>query len=416
MRFLFCDVLSKRCLATLFACLVAALVATPVHAQYQIQPGDAIRLSVPSVPELTTESLVDLDGRLRLPVIGEVVALGLTLAELHEQAGRLIEARPYRRFGSDGVPIFIQLSGEDIQVNIAAYRPVYVSGDVLSPGPVPYRPGLTVRAAIANAGGARRGLTEVDRPRPQDEARLLGDRATAANEIAELRMAEWRLLAELAVNPATSSPDRAEFPVSDYKFKELLEIHRQLLNSAIKQRSEQHVFLGLTELQLDERLTILQQQAETQRSAVEVDETELSRISSLFDKGIVRINRLIDIRRAQLASATRLLQTEDGVARVTLDRSKVSHDLEILEIQYTRQVLDQLRKVRRQLSEAHIIHASISEQLAAIYGWPNPKFELSIVILHAKGNRESAAMEEMLQPGDVLSVSITLATDTNPSQ
>jgi polysaccharide export outer membrane protein len=72
-------------------------------------------------------------------LVGEIKAAGLTTSKLE----RVIVARMKGKIARD----------PKINVEIAAYAPFYIYGEVKKAGEYPFRPGLTVADAIATAGG-----------------------------------------------------------------------------------------------------------------------------------------------------------------------------------------------------------------------------------------------------------------------
>lgn len=116
-------------------CSVAAAQSMP----YRLDAGDVLKISVYGQKDLSGNFDVDGDGVISLPLIGEVTAAGLTARELEEE----IVARLKPDF----------LRNPQVSVEIAAYRPVYVVGEVRDPGRYPYVNEMRVVNAIALAGG-----------------------------------------------------------------------------------------------------------------------------------------------------------------------------------------------------------------------------------------------------------------------
>lgn len=106
---------------------------------YKLGPGDQIKVTVFGADDLSGEFPVSDTGTAVLPLIGEVKAAGLTPREL-EAAIRSKLAGGY-------------LKDPKVSIQIMNFRPVYVLGEVAKPGDHPYVPGMTVRSAIALAGG-----------------------------------------------------------------------------------------------------------------------------------------------------------------------------------------------------------------------------------------------------------------------
>lgn len=115
------------------------------RAAYRIGPGDVLEITVVGEPTLsppTPTVTVGPDGRITFPYIGSVDASGKTVDDL---SAAIRTALLERQLLLDPV----------VLVRVTAYnaQTVNIIGAVVRPGSFPYRPGLTVRSAIALAGG-----------------------------------------------------------------------------------------------------------------------------------------------------------------------------------------------------------------------------------------------------------------------
>ena len=145
--------LSALLLTLLWALAHAAGAADSKFAatQYQLAAGDVIKISVFGEPDLSIDTVRLNDAAaFSYPFIGEISARGLTASQL--------EALITRRLKGD------YLVDPRVSVSILEYREFFISGEVKEPGGYPYQPGLTLRSAIALAGGlteraSRRGMT-----------------------------------------------------------------------------------------------------------------------------------------------------------------------------------------------------------------------------------------------------------------
>jgi polysaccharide export outer membrane protein len=106
---------------------------------YQIVPGDRVRVRVYNESEITGEYEVDSSGYVSIPLAGRVKASRLTTKKLENA----ITARL-----ADGL-----LHEPRVNVEIAAYAPFYIQGEVKKAGEYAYRIGLTIPDAVALAGG-----------------------------------------------------------------------------------------------------------------------------------------------------------------------------------------------------------------------------------------------------------------------
>jgi polysaccharide biosynthesis/export protein len=104
-----------------------------------LREGDTLRLNFPGAPNLNTIQAIRRDGKLALPLVGEVQAAGLAPAELEK---KLLEL-----YGP-------QLQTKELTVTLESSAfPVYVTGAVLKPGKIVSDRPLNALEAIMEAGG-----------------------------------------------------------------------------------------------------------------------------------------------------------------------------------------------------------------------------------------------------------------------
>ncbi len=106
---------------------------------YRVDAGDRLRIVVYGQDGLTNTYQIGASGSITMPLIGGVPARGRTPAEL---AGA-ITARLRDGF----------IREPSVAVEIEAYRPFFILGEVAAPGQYPYVPHMSVESAIAIAGG-----------------------------------------------------------------------------------------------------------------------------------------------------------------------------------------------------------------------------------------------------------------------
>jgi protein involved in polysaccharide export with SLBB domain len=123
-----------------FGPVVAA--ENPVDRPYvptRLESGDRIKVTVYGEDSLNGVYDVDPSGFVSLPLAGNVQAAGRTKLELQQTI-----AAQYRSE---------YLHDPKVTVDVVAFRPVYVMGEVSRPQEVQYRAELNVMGAIAAAGG-----------------------------------------------------------------------------------------------------------------------------------------------------------------------------------------------------------------------------------------------------------------------
>jgi|SRR5690554_1107871 len=142
-----CKTFFSRTLLLLTFLLPAAFAVASGDSQYKLASGDVIRINVFGEADLTFEQIRLNDaGTFSYPFIGEVRANGRTAAELERM---LIQ-------GLKGD----YLIDPKVSVTILEYRDFFVNGEVRSPGGYPFKPGMTLRTAVALAGGLSERASE----------------------------------------------------------------------------------------------------------------------------------------------------------------------------------------------------------------------------------------------------------------
>jgi polysaccharide export outer membrane protein len=108
-------------------------------AAYRLDAGDRLRVVVYGQEGLTNTYAIDAGGSITMPLIGSVPARGRT------PAGLAADITAKLRNGFIREP--------SVAVEIEAYRPFFILGEVAAPGQYPYVPNMSVESAVAIAGG-----------------------------------------------------------------------------------------------------------------------------------------------------------------------------------------------------------------------------------------------------------------------
>lgn len=128
-----------------------------IGAPYTLGTGDKLRVIVFGQDNLSNVYAVDSVGQISMPLIDMVPVAGLTT----QQVERAIEAKLRNGF----------IREPRVAVEIDAFRPFYILGEVTTPGQYPFVNGLTVQKAAAIASGftprANRYYAEITRQLPQ---------------------------------------------------------------------------------------------------------------------------------------------------------------------------------------------------------------------------------------------------------
>src|SRR5213595_2379197 len=104
-----------------------------------LAPGDVLKLTFSAAPELNQSQKIRADGKLSLPLVGEVDAGGKTVGQLQSELIQLYKS---------------QLKTPEVTVSLeSSVTSVTVSGAVHKPGKLAFERPTTVLQAIMEAGG-----------------------------------------------------------------------------------------------------------------------------------------------------------------------------------------------------------------------------------------------------------------------
>ncbi len=144
---------------------------TDAEPEYLLYPGDEIEVATPTAPELSKTLKVGPDGRIALPLIGQVMAADRTLAELETDVGGAYASQLVRPVVEvtlkQAGPMKVWVAGEvrtpnvyDMPGDIDAYQAIIMAGDFTPSGKAQQV------ALIRRGPGGRRMMRVVDlRPR-----------------------------------------------------------------------------------------------------------------------------------------------------------------------------------------------------------------------------------------------------------
>jgi len=116
-----------------------AVAMGPDETGYWLDSGDKLRVVVFGQDGLSASYAVDTSGSITIPLIGSVPARGKTPAQLQAAIAAKLRQGYVRE--------------PHVAVEVEAYRPFFILGEVTLPGQYPYVANMTVETAVAIAGG-----------------------------------------------------------------------------------------------------------------------------------------------------------------------------------------------------------------------------------------------------------------------
>jgi polysaccharide export outer membrane protein len=106
---------------------------------YLLDAGDRLRITVFGQEGLTNAYAVDAAGNITMPLVGTVPARGQTTAQLSYALTERLKQGYIRE--------------PKVAIEVEAYRPFFIHGEIANPGQYAYVANMTVENAVAIAGG-----------------------------------------------------------------------------------------------------------------------------------------------------------------------------------------------------------------------------------------------------------------------
>jgi polysaccharide export outer membrane protein len=104
-----------------------------------VREGDVLKIAFPGAPTLDTTQQVRRDGRITMPVVGEVLAAGLTPNGLEQELLKLYAS---------------QLLSKEVSVTVVSSSfSIFVNGSVIRPGKIVSDHPISALEAVMEAGG-----------------------------------------------------------------------------------------------------------------------------------------------------------------------------------------------------------------------------------------------------------------------
>ncbi|MEY9324698.1 protein involved in polysaccharide export with SLBB domain/uncharacterized membrane-anchored protein YhcB (DUF1043 family) [Sinorhizobium fredii] len=389
--------------------LVVGLLVVPMPrasaSDYRLNTGDVLTFDFLDDAELPIIATISGNGEAQFPLIGGVNVVGLTITEALEKLGS-----EYRRRDI--------LVDPKLSLNISTFRPIFVLGEVRSPGSFPFYSGLTVEQAIGLAGGMQTVAANAS-DRLIVRARLRGEIESARAEIVHEAIYAARLAAQLKSSEKVDLndvPEVARTHVEELPFEGVIELEEKILKEDLAAYKSQAQILTEGIAQAEGGIEILNELVQQQKDIVSNSVDDVARVGALRQRGL---NTESELSRAENSAATEKAQLLETFATLARTRQEVSE----LKLQLVKLAADRKKDILTQLQEREIaIKKLISEQrsaeeqillMAAVARDESKKNQISYAYeirrnpVGGKPTSLQASLVTELLPGDVVVVSIT---------
>lgn len=342
---------------------------------------------------------VGASGGISLPFLGTLPASGKTTAEIADEVGLQLQ----KLFGLPDRP--------SASVELAQYRPIYLAGDVQTPGEYPFAPEMTVLKAVSLGGGLRRA--ESGQRFARDFITAQGESSVRIAERNRLLVRRARLQAEIAEKSDIAVPEELKNAADATN---LVESEKALMVSRDKRLKLQLTQLAELKSLLQNEIEALGKKSVTQTRQLELVMEDKDRVDTLAEKGLALSARKLtveqraaDLQAALLDIDTASLKAKQDVSKANQDETNLRNDWDAQlaqELQNTEAELDtldlKLTTSRDLMTEALLQSADAAQtpQAGAV-----PSITYSIVRQKdGKSTKIPADEGTLVLPGDVVKV------------
>lgn len=379
------------------------LTASAVWAEgYRLLPQDrlslkAMRWDADSTTYLswtgvTGEYTITGDGDLMVPLVGQVEAEGHTPAEL----AAALELKFRRQIGMVEPP--------RIALEVIGHLPVYVLGDVNSPGAYDFHVGMTAQQILALAGGPIRPPIQLATGNDIQVLRMGGEIRLLATQIDELEQQRQRLIADLSVLESDDEgADLANAPEG---------LEGEILEATLAAREGQGERIRDLQALLKEQIESLTQQLELRDTQIANVSKELENLNSLREKGLTASNRvtamtnaLNDLESKRLDQEVALLVARQDLNRAQRDELQLDDTARSDALVKLNEVESQLASLKTRLQTASTLHGELAA--AGYLSEDDIASETTIEFIVTRGgNTQTQRVKgtDPVQPGDTIEV------------
>jgi polysaccharide export outer membrane protein len=393
-------------------------------AEYRLDVGDVIEVSVLGVPELRQRVPVQLDGSISYPLAGSLVVSGLSTSEVRAKLQSILPTKSFRQKAPDGRESVVVIEPDQVTVSVVEYRPIYVNGDVAKPGEQAYRPRMTVRQAVALSGGYEVMRFRTNTNPFLESSDFRSEYESLWTEFAKEQAHIWRLRTELGEKDMLDQKVLREAPIAPSALLQIANLEDEQLKSRQREYDREKAFLQSAVKMSDTQIAVLSEQLQQEDQGVKEDTQDLQRITDLLGKGSATVLRLTDARRALLLSSTRKLQTTAQLMLQTRQRQDSARQLERLDEKRKVSLLQELEDADVKINQIKAKLQGVAEKIqytalirSQLVRGPGGKPEIAIIRTGPTGRARFNADEDTeLQPGDVIEIALRIVDAAAPPQ
>ncbi|MDB5537641.1 MAG: hypothetical protein JWP26_1602 [Devosia sp.] len=347
------------------------------------------------------------DGMLSVPILGSIDVTGMSADQLGTEIGDRLQAK------------LGLLDAPNASVQILAYPPIYVVGNVSAPGQFTFQPGMTVLQVLALAGGEPRtdGASSLS-----ETIKLQADLDSFGSDMLRLSAKLARLKAEYTRGTEIVFPP--EISKTDPLTAEIIAQEQQIFTAHTNELARQQT--GLTQLAelYNAEIDALQQKAEAVQEQITQSEKQVEVMKGLVEAGSATVSRMNDAERALADLRSQRLDNVIATMTAREHLNQSERDLAKLQDEQQSDLASQLQDeqasleklARNQTATMRMLRQSVESDQNTILAHTTTT-SLVYSILRQKDGQATildATEASVLQPGDLVRVKLQMGLPAVP--
>jgi protein involved in polysaccharide export with SLBB domain len=339
----------RRVAASCALVLAGTLTATAdeTTGRYMLGPQDHLKIRVYDLRRNTGEAYswaalngeftVAADGTVSMPLIGSIRAAGTTPADLADAIGNSLKQAA-------------DLAEKPAaSVEVATYRPFYITGAVQHPGKYEYQPGLTVLQAVSTAQGLMRG--EDTRGLQRDAVTSRGETRTLAAERIALTAKQARLEAEIAGADTINFGEELKGSVDKARADQAMRAEQLLFETRRNAIKAETAAIEQSIGSFKNEMSTLDSKSKTLDRQLELSRGELSMVNDLVTRGLTIGSRKLAAEQNQASFESSRLDVQIAVLRAQQSLTRAERDIIDLKARFRRDALAEAAETNQKLAQ-----------------------------------------------------------------
>jgi polysaccharide biosynthesis/export protein len=384
----------------------APVLSDPVgdSAAYKLAPGDRITVTVFGQPDLSGDILIDNAGNIVLPFLEPLLVKGMTLRECQQSIRDRL---------ADGI-----LRQPSVSVRISELRPLYVLGDVRTPGAYPFRYGSTAQSAVALAGGF--GLAEPLQNTAVTEFLLADERVRQLTFQKQTLLVRRARLEAQRDGLSIFSPPTPSGPTENKDISGIVANEKEIFDAQAAILRSQLELMRAQKPRLEKEIEAENQQIAAGNKQLEAIKQETDRIDRLVKQGLATQNVGFQLKVSEASQEMNVWRLMAEVSRLQIASGELDLKIQEAEASFKKQAVVELREARERLNELETTLPSAREirdvKLQYAGGVINVTVKRSITVTRIRDG-QTAVLEATettpLEPGDIVEVKRLLPRETS---